>query len=313
MKTNKSYVLYTRVVLFIVFLVILAGSVVRTTHSGMGCPDWPKCFGRWIPPMNAGQLPKDYEKYLSKQDIDHSFNAFHTWVEYINRLCTGILGFAIIALIYWSFKKFYKTKPSIAWLSVFLMVIVIIESILGAMVVYANLAVDTVTIHLFPIFILAGICVLMIHKAQGNYKIQDTSLQWISTLALILVLVQIFIGTQVRESVDIFSKQFEYKQREKWLVNVGNVLTTHEVFAWIAAVACLFLFWKSLNYPRLQKMGFLLLLLVVIEFAMGFTLVKLGFPQYAQPIHLVIGSGILITLFSYRLHFGKNKSSIRKF
>jgi len=73
--------------------VIIAGGVVRTTQSGMGCPDWPKCFGRWIPPTNASELPPDFEKYLRKQDIDHTFNVYHTWIEYFNRLLGALLGF----------------------------------------------------------------------------------------------------------------------------------------------------------------------------------------------------------------------------
>ncbi|WP_447641141.1 MULTISPECIES: COX15/CtaA family protein [Chitinophagaceae] len=307
MKNNKVYVRFVRIVLLLVFVVILAGSVVRTTHSGMGCPDWPTCFGRIIPPMNAGQLPKDYEKYLSRQDIDHSFNAFHTWVEYINRLLTGVLGFAIVGLIVYSYKKFFRSRPSIFWLSVLLMVIVVIESLLGWWTVHTNLHVDTVTIHLLPIFVLAGICVLMIHKAQGSYRIQDKTLKWISTIALILVFVQILIGTQVRTSVDITSKALQYTEREKWLSNTGMVLTLHEVLAWFSSFACVFLFWRSLSYPRLQKLGFLLLALVIGELAMGFTLVKLDFPAFAQPAHLVLGSAILVTVFSYRLYFRKRK------
>ena len=307
MRNNKGYVRYVRTVLLLVFVVILAGSVVRTTHSGMGCPDWPTCFGRIIPPMNAGQLPKDYEKYLKRQDIDHTFNAFHTWVEYVNRLLTGVLGLAIVALIVYSYKKIYRSRPSIFWLSVLLMVIVVVESLLGWLIVRTNLRVDTVTVHLLPIFVLAGICVLMIHKAEGSYRIQDKMLKWISTIALLLVLLQVLVGTQVRTSVDITSKALQYTGREKWLSHTGAILTIHEILAWLSSFACVFLFWRSLSYPRLQKLGFLLLVLVVGELAMGFTLVKMDFPAFAQPVHLVLGSAILVAIFSYRLYFRKRK------
>src|SRR5258706_12661799 len=102
MKPSASFLYFSKIVLVTVFLVIIAGGVVRMTQSGMGCPDWPKCFGKWVPPTNAGQLPPDFEKYLKHQDIDHSFNAFHTWTEYINRLLGALLGLLLLIQFIWS-------------------------------------------------------------------------------------------------------------------------------------------------------------------------------------------------------------------
>src|SRR5882757_887420 len=107
--------------LILCFLVIIAGGVVRTTQSGMGCPDWPKCFGKWIPPTNASELPPDFEKYLRKQDIDHTFNALHTWIEYFNRLLGALLGlFAIIqsGLLFFKRKEHRRSyRISLAFLA----------------------------------------------------------------------------------------------------------------------------------------------------------------------------------------------------
>ena len=166
MTDTKKYLRYTWFVLVMVFLVILAGGVVRMTQSGMGCPDWPTCFGRWIPPTHASQLPPDFEKYLEKQDIDHSFNAYHTWIEYINRLLGALLGIFIFIHFIWSFIKFRKTSSHIVWLSFLLLITVGFQGWLGKKVVDDNLAVVKVTIHMLVALIIAAIPLLVINRLQ---------------------------------------------------------------------------------------------------------------------------------------------------
>ena len=162
MRSSTKYINYTWFVLIMVFLVILAGGVVRMTQSGMGCPDWPRCFGRWIPPTDASQLPADFEKYLDKQDIDHTFNVYHTWIEYINRLMGALLGIFIMVHYIWSLVSYRRTHKTVYWLSFSLLIAVLFQGWLGKKVVDANLEVFKVTVHMLVALLIAAIPLMII-------------------------------------------------------------------------------------------------------------------------------------------------------
>src|SRR6218665_3265712 len=116
-QTIRRFIRLAQVTLIFVYLVIIAGSVVRATGSGMGCPDWPKCFGHWVPPTDVSQLPPNYKEiYAGEHHAVAEFNALNTWVEYVNRLCGAILGILIFAQFIFSFK-FRKTDRRIFTLS----------------------------------------------------------------------------------------------------------------------------------------------------------------------------------------------------
>ena len=63
---------------------IMVGGIVRAAGAGLGCPDWPKCYGLWIPPMHVSDLPSGF-------DVD-SFNAFKTWTELVWGKALGRVG-----------------------------------------------------------------------------------------------------------------------------------------------------------------------------------------------------------------------------
>jgi cytochrome c oxidase assembly protein subunit 15 len=123
--------------IILLFVLILAGGVVRSTGSGMGCPDWPKCFGMYVPPTSSAELPKDYkDKYVAgrlaknqrfaktldvfgfsdlarriRDDksilVPEEFNAAKTWTEYVNRLLGEITGLALLltAILSFAYRK----------------------------------------------------------------------------------------------------------------------------------------------------------------------------------------------------------------
>ena len=171
---------FSKIILVWIFLVIIAGAVVRMTQSGMGCPDWPRCFGKWIPPTNANELPANFESYLKQQDIDHSFNVFHTWTEYINRLLGALLGLLLLIQFAWSIKLFWKTKKAIVWFSLGTLLLTGFQGWLGKRVVDANLAAVKITTHMLVALLIAALALTIIHlqakeKITGNKKLANIS------------------------------------------------------------------------------------------------------------------------------------------
>ncbi len=83
--------------LVVVLLLILAGGIVRSSGSGMGCPDWPLCFGQVIPPLVESDLPSNYQEiYAERGYADTRFNALKTWTEYLNRLLGALTGLMVL-------------------------------------------------------------------------------------------------------------------------------------------------------------------------------------------------------------------------
>ena len=301
----KAYINYTRIVLIFVFLVILAGGIVRTTQSGMGCPDWPHCFGMYMPPLSAKGLPPDYKKYLSKQDIDAVYNPAHAWTEYINRLITGALGILIVIHVIWSFKKFFRTKQIICWLSCLFLIGTLFEAWLGKLVVETNLAVVKITLHMIAALFLAIIPVLILHKLNNDKIVHDKTLRVITTIALIILLLQIIVGTDVREQVDEVSKSLSYQQRNTWLAHLNVVFDIHKTISIITSLLIIFVFWKSLSHVVLQRRGMLLLLIVLLLMIAGILLASFNIPAFIQPIHLLLAAILFVSLFAFRLKVKK--------
>lgn len=272
-------------------LVIIAGGVVRTTQSGMGCPDWPKCFGSWIPPTDASQLPPDFEKYLSKQDIDHSFNALHTWIEYINRLTGALLGvFAIIQILL--ALGIRRTDRRSFNLAAAFLIVVILTGLFGALVVKFNLAHLSITVHLLFALILIIIQAALLTKQYNQWAkiLVNPSIKKILYAFLMLMLVHSTLGTVVRMHIDDVSKALDFTGRETWLSNAPLAFLIHRSFSWLILIGAVMIWWNLKEMNGLKRPSNLLLAFVLISMSTGIILSYFDFPAWAQPTHLFLAT-----------------------
>lgn len=337
---NKIYNL-TLASIIIVYLVVLAGAIVRMTGSGMGCPDWPKCFGYLIPPTERTQLdwiPNfDYNKNqiiiiedelffaiddfrsADSLDIDNwekytkhdysKFNVYHTWIEYINRLIGAIAGISVLILFITSLKYINK-KFLVTFLSFLSLVAILFQAWLGKIVVDSNLSANTISIHMIMAIILLFILfsILSIVNKKSNLKDLPRNISVLIILSIIMLSAQIIIGTEVRKFIDIKMELYNYSQKEKWFEEIPSIFYTHRSFSWIIFILNIYIIYM-LNKIRLKSIiKYSVNALIFIQIFTGILMYYLNFPFSTQPIHLLL-STIIIGLQFYFLMLYNTKSN----
>ncbi|XLS28031.1 COX15/CtaA family protein [Flavobacteriaceae bacterium M23B6Z8] len=322
-KLKKNFPKIAKTALILIYLVIVAGAVVRMTGSGMGCPDWPKCFGYLIPPTERAQLEwqthKNYEKgqviivdeslqvavtdFTTGTEYDETnwqpytrhdysvFNAFHTWTEFINRLIGALAGLAtllmaIAAIGYW------KEKKQITLLSWLVVIGMGFQAWLGAKVVYSVLQPVKITIHMVVALLLVALVLYIISltKKITNEVAFNAAFYKGLWIALLLTMLQVVLGTQVRQFVDTQIDLVGEAAKGLWLQNPELDFYIHRSFSIVVLVVNVFLFYqnrkKGLGF---EKMNWVLLLLLA-EIATGILMYYVDFPFGSQPLHLVLAS-----------------------
>jgi cytochrome c oxidase assembly protein subunit 15 len=266
-----------------IYLLILAGGIVRSTGSGMGCPDWPKCFGRFIPPTKVEELPLHYETiYQDKLHGEVEFNATKTWIEYINRLLgalTGIIVLITTALAYREGKKVFL--PTLASL-----VLILANAVLGKYVVDSFLLPGVVTAHMLLSIGVIYFLVKALNNQTSSEVISLVNRPWIF-VCLLIVLVQIILGTQVRENMDHVIKALGEGAKDQWVVNLDLGYIIHRTFSWVVLISHLVL-WKKLAESPLQAYRKGIIVLIGISLITGILMAYFALPLGSQAVHLLI-------------------------
>jgi len=310
------------IAIILVYVVIIAGSVVRMTGSGMGCPDWPKCFGYIIPPTESSQLnwkpEHSYKKgqviileeelrvvvedftsanaYNPNNWIGYSkhnyakFNPVHTWVEYINRLASVVFGIPILLLVVCSFS-FWRIDKRILLLSLATLFSVIFEAWLGKIVVDTNLMPVKITLHvLFVFFIVAFLLWLRLITRPLPFVAKSKQVTNLGYLAVVLTLVQVVIGTQVRQYIDVQMETNNYSNGEVWLVEPPIIFYIHRSFSILIVLVNFGWIWLAKKQTSHMFLMNWIAIIVVLEALSGIILYYLDFPFLSQPLHLLLAS-----------------------
>ena len=283
-----------------VYFLILVGASVRASGAGMGCPDWPTCFGQWIPPTSEAQLPANYQEiYAQLGYADTRFNVVKTWTEYTNRLIGVTIGFLIFLtmLFSWSCRKH---DPWIFRASVAAFLMTGFQGWLGSRVVASNLQPGMITLHM--LMALAIVAALLFALAQSRRGIMAT--QSIATIdprfekwlyvVIVLALIQISMGTQVREMTDLISRAQGEELRSNWIEFMPWFFYVHRSFSAVVLFANLWLLYllvTSIGWRHsLTRFAVAMIAVTGLAVLSGATLGHLGMPALVQPTHLLAAS-----------------------
>ncbi|MBL7871465.1 MAG: COX15/CtaA family protein [Cyclobacteriaceae bacterium] len=301
-----------------VYFLILVGGIVRTTGSGMGCPDWPKCFGTWVPPTSVNQLPANYKEtfaeFRDKKNIkfaqylsilgfektaqailadesilvEADFNPVKTWIEYANRVVGVLIGFLIMGVFVMSLK-FRTTRPAFFWISLTTLLTVIVQGWFGSIVVSTNLTSWTITLHMLLAFVLVGLLVwLYVNSGEQQPVIATKGIKWMVVVCMVLLVVQVLFGTEVRAAIDRVSDL--NMPREIWIGQVWEEFIVHRTFSWVILITNGFLVVRLMKTSGRNPLTLSLIVLILLTLFSGAGMAYFAVPAALQPIHLLVAT-----------------------
>ncbi len=312
---NKLVLVSTLLTLFVVVL----GAYVRLSDAGLGCPDWPGCYGTLTVPQSEAALQHAQTVY-PESPVENA----KAWKEMIHRYFAGTLGVLVLAIFVsaWRLKKEIKVSP---WLTTFLLGLIVFQAALGMWTVTMLLKPAIVTAHLLGGMSTLAILTWISHRHLG---VVSTGFEQADTLrlymrgALVILFMQIFLGGWTSTNYAAlactdfptchgawlpamdFSNAF-HLVRELGVDASGNTLNlaaytaiqwTHRVGALITFVYLAALGIWLLKAPQLKKLGIIMLILLVIQIILGIANLLLHLPLVLAVGHNMVAALLLISV-----------------
>jgi cytochrome c oxidase assembly protein subunit 15 len=301
MRNFRRFALLTTLA---IYLLIFIGGLVRVSGAGLGCPDWPKCFGRWIPPTDISQIPAGIDP--------GQFNFALAWMEYFNRLVGVSIGLFIFITFILAIK-YYRKVARILYPSLAALVLVAYQGWQGGQVVESQLRPIFVSIHMVLALVIASI---LIYVTQHSYYLEKPDADrgasfpkethiWIRLLWIVGI-VQVILGTQVREGLEVLRERFPSLAASDYRYYIGPENYIHAgmgiVIALMTVLAGFTILRKSHHLTRMVRDSIWgIMALISLQLVIGLVLVVAGLPALMQLFHLWIASlyiGLLFVLYT---------------
>lgn len=309
-------------------VLIFVGAVVRATGAGLGCPDWPMCWGRLVPPTSVDQVDfgqlsmerfrRDAERHgldpdsITEETLRAEFNAVHVWTEYLNRLTSMPVSILTLVLLVYGYRERKAGRNNLFVATIASFFLVVVNAVLGAMVVMSRLNSGIITLHMALAILL--VCVLVYAAWRGceqpwGLKLRDPSKlrgAWIAIGALfLLTVVEGLMGSQVREITDELAKVHTNEQRSMWTEELESTWTylAHRSFSWLvlASAIAFFVYAKRSLVGGTQWLEKGILGIVLAQMVLGLILSQVGVLRVVQVLHIGLSSLLVSGIFLWLL------------
>lgn len=298
-------------------VVVLLGAYTRLTHAGLGCPDWPGCYGFMTVPKTEAQL-----SHASIHFPDHPVEAHKGWNEMIHRYAAALLALLIGALAVQALRRHGQAGQPF-WLPLVLLVVVMAQAAFGMWTVTLKLWPQVVTSHLLGGFATLSLLLLLTLRLSGALVALrlPRSLRRLAGLGLLLVILQVALGGWVSSNyaayacIDFptchgqwlpatdFANGFHLTQQigPSYLGGQlgGEARTaihfTHRLGALLVSIHLLVLAWQ-LKAVGLGRLAGLLLAALGLQVGLGILNVLLHLPLALAVAHNAGGAMLLLTL-----------------
>jgi cytochrome c oxidase assembly protein subunit 15 len=303
-------------------MLFVIGGLVRSTGSGMGCPDWPKCFDQYIPPTSEADLPENYQEYYKNQRLrktkrfiqllhlfgfeekakefhqakelneSHKFNIIKAYVEYVNRLWGALTGLIVFICTLLSIQ-YFKYNWKVFFFTFLGFIAVFFNAMLGAVVVNSNLIGGIVTAHFIAAF--AAISFFIIAYIYTNnlseLKIQTKK---ISIALILFISIQVTIGAFVRESYD---SNYGIITLNQTIESLYPNLYYHGILGVIIMSLSILQLIRNPKNTEYIKYTKIIVLLSIAQIIIGPLSLTESFLAISKLLHISFGAGIYVLQF----------------
>ncbi len=311
-----------------VLVLMFVGATVRVSGSGMGCPDWPKCWGRLIPPTSAEQVDFDalpIEVFQRKaawmgrdpaevtpETLRDIFNPRHVWTEFVNRLTSLPVGFfalaTLVASCWW-----IRRKPMVFVCALASVIVIGVNAWMGARVVFSGLQPGVITAHLALAMGLLGLlvyCAWAGTERPWRVRMPDPRARRATRFSvgalLLLIIIEGIGGAQVRELTDELAKEYNNAPRETWIGELEQSwwYIIHRSFAWVVLAVALLAYTFAWRH-RSGGVGLVehtVFGIVVLQMVLGMIMAWLGIFSWVQVLH--VGLAAILLAMTWLWWFG---------